>query len=58
MLKRARQGFTLIEMMISVVVSSMVIAGLYSIFNLQSRQFLYQDLQMEMRKTFALRPTC
>jgi len=50
MLKRARQGFTLIEMMISVVVSSMVIAGLYSIFNLQSRQFLYQDLQMEMHQ--------
>jgi prepilin-type N-terminal cleavage/methylation domain-containing protein len=45
-----RQGFTLIEMMISVVVSSMVIAGLYSIFNLQSRQFLYQDLQMEMHQ--------
>ena len=45
-----QRGFTLIEMMISVVVSSMVIAGLYSIFNLQSRQFLYQDLQMEMHQ--------
>ena len=50
MRRTGRQGFTLIEMMISVVVSSMVIAGLYSIFNLQSRQFLYQDLQMEMHQ--------
>jgi prepilin-type N-terminal cleavage/methylation domain-containing protein len=48
--RSTKQGFTLIEMMISVVVSSVVIAGLYSIFNLQSRQFLYQDLQIEMHQ--------
>jgi prepilin-type N-terminal cleavage/methylation domain-containing protein len=50
MRSRARQGFTLIEMMIAVVVSSIVVAGLYSVFNLQSRQFLYQDLQMGMHQ--------
>jgi prepilin-type N-terminal cleavage/methylation domain-containing protein len=50
MVRKARQGFTLIEMMIAVVVSSIVIAGLYSVFNLQSRQFLYQDLQMGMHQ--------
>lgn len=49
-MRASRQGFTLIEMMIAVVVSSIVVAGLYSIFNLQSRQFLYQDLQMEMHQ--------
>jgi prepilin-type N-terminal cleavage/methylation domain-containing protein len=50
MLQRARRGFTMIEMMIAVAVSSVVVGGLYSIFNLQSRQFLYQDLQMEMHQ--------
>jgi type IV pilus assembly protein PilW len=45
-----RRGFTMIEMMIAVLVASVVIAGLYSVFNLQSRQFLYQDLQMEMHQ--------
>ncbi|MEC8192904.1 MAG: PilW family protein [Myxococcota bacterium] len=49
-MRTVRRGFTLIEMMIAVVVSSIVVAGLYSIFNLQSRQFLYQDLQMEMHQ--------
>ena len=49
-MRAVRRGFTLIEMMIAVVVSSIVVAGLYSIFNLQSRQFLYQDLQMEMHQ--------
>ena len=42
MIRLARRGFSLIEMMIAVLVSSVVIAGLYSIFNLQSMQFLYQ----------------
>jgi prepilin-type N-terminal cleavage/methylation domain-containing protein len=46
-----RQGFTLIEMMIAVLVSSVVVAGLFSLFSLQSRQFLYQDLQMEMHQS-------
>jgi len=50
MVRMARRGFSLIEMMIAVLVSSVVIAGLYSIFNLQSLQFLYQDLQMEMHQ--------
>lgn len=47
---RARRGFTLIEMMIALVVSLVVVAGLYGIFTLQSRQFYYQDLQMEMHQ--------
>jgi prepilin-type N-terminal cleavage/methylation domain-containing protein len=45
-----RQGFTMIEMLIAVLVSSVVVAGLYSVFNMQSRQFVYQDLQMEMHQ--------
>jgi prepilin-type N-terminal cleavage/methylation domain-containing protein len=50
MKRMAHRGFTLIEMMIAVLVSSVVIAGLFSIFNIQSLQFLYQDLQMEMHQ--------
>jgi type IV pilus assembly protein PilW len=45
-----RRGFTMIEMMMAVLVSSIVVAGLFSVFNMQSRQFLYQDLQMEMHQ--------
>jgi type IV pilus assembly protein PilW len=45
-----RRGFTMIEMMIAVLVASVVVAGLYSVFNMQSRQFMYQDLQMEMHQ--------
>jgi prepilin-type N-terminal cleavage/methylation domain-containing protein len=47
---RNRSGFTMIEMMIAVLVSSVVIGGLYSVFNLQSRQFVYQDLRMSMHQ--------
>ena len=35
---------------LGVLVASVVIAGLYSVFNMQSRQFVYQDLQMEMHQ--------
>lgn len=49
-LQGLRSGFTMIEMMIAVVVSSIVVSGLFSVFNLQSRQFIYQDLRMEMHQ--------
>lgn len=45
-----RQGFTLLEMMVAIVIGLFVVAGLYGLFNIQQRQFLYQDLQMEMHQ--------
>ncbi len=45
-----RRGFTMIEMLIAILVSTVVVGGLYSVFNMQSRQFVYQDLQMEMHQ--------
>ncbi|MCK6505571.1 PilW family protein [Myxococcota bacterium] len=45
-----RQGFTLIELMIAVAIASVVVAGLYSLFTVQTRQFIFQDLQMEMHQ--------
>lgn len=47
---RARQGFTLVELMISIAIASVVVVGLYSLFTVQTRQFLFQDLQMEMHQ--------
>ncbi len=47
---RRRRGFTLIELMIAMVIALIVIGGLYGVFIMQSRQFMYQDLQMEMHQ--------
>lgn len=48
--KIGRRAFTLVELMIAVAIAAVVIAGLYSVFTMQSRQFLFQDLQMEMHQ--------
>lgn len=45
-----RQAFTLVELMIAIAIASVVIVGLYSLFTMQTRQFLFQDLQMEMHQ--------
>jgi len=45
-----RLGFTLIELMVAVAISVIVVAGLYGLFTIQSRQFLLQDLQMGMHQ--------
>ncbi len=48
--RRPRAGFTLIEVMVSIAIASVVVVGLYSLFTMQSRQFVFQDLQMEMHQ--------
>lgn len=48
--RRGRAGFTLIELMIAIAIASVVVAGLYSLFTVQTRQFIFQDLQMEMHQ--------
>jgi len=45
-----RRAFTMIEMMVSVVVSVIVVAGLYGLFVSQSRAFVFQDMLQSMNQ--------
>ena len=45
-----RRAFTLIELMVAMVVAAIAATALYGIFNMQSRQFMMQDLQTEMHQ--------
>lgn len=47
---RTRRGFTMIELLIALAIALFVVGGLYGIFIIQTRQFVYQDLQMEMHQ--------
>ncbi len=47
---RRRSGFTMLEMLVAIAIASVVVVGLYGLFTVQSRQFLFQDLQMEMHQ--------
>lgn len=47
---RSRRGFTMIELLVAMAIALFVVAGLYGIFILQSRQFIFQDLQMGMHQ--------
>ncbi len=54
-MKRAlRRGFTLIELLIALAIGTFVVGALYSLFNMQLKQFIYQDLQMEMHQNVRL----
>lgn len=48
--RTARAAFTMIEMLIAVAISIIVVSGLYSLFTMQSRQFLAQDQSMNMHQ--------
>jgi prepilin-type N-terminal cleavage/methylation domain-containing protein len=45
-----RRAFTMLEVLTAVAISTIIVAGLYSLFTMQSRQFLYQDMQMAMHQ--------
>ncbi len=45
-----RRAFTMLEVLIAVAISTIVVAALYGLFTVQSRQFLYQDMQMAMHQ--------
>ena len=40
----------MIELLIAMAIALFVVAALYGLFIVQSRQFLYQDMQMEMHQ--------
>lgn len=50
MRRRRSPGFTLLELVFAVAIGAVVIAGLYSLFRMQMRSFVQQDLQMEMHQ--------
>lgn len=45
-----RRAFTLIELMIALAVGLFVVAAMYNLFSDQVKQFVYQDIQMEMHQ--------
>ncbi len=49
-----RRGFTLVELMFALAIGLFVVAALYNLFTNQVRQFVYQDLQMEMHQNTRL----
>ncbi|MSQ02825.1 MAG: prepilin-type N-terminal cleavage/methylation domain-containing protein [Myxococcales bacterium] len=49
-----RRAFTLIELLIALAIGTFVVAALYGLFSVQLRQFVYQDLQMEMHQNVRL----
>ena len=47
LVRLARRGFTLLEVMVAIAIAGFVTAALYATFSVQSKQFITQDLQME-----------
>lgn len=45
-----RAGFTLLELAIALFIGAFTVTALYSLFTVQSRQLVMQDLQMEMHQ--------
>lgn len=52
--RASRRGFTLVELMFALAIGLFVVAALYNLFTSQVRQFVYQDLQMEMHQSTRL----
>lgn len=47
---RRRTGFTMVELAVAVAISTIVVAGLYQLFNVQSRQLMLLEMQSEMNQ--------
>jgi len=45
-----KEGFTLIEIMVSMVISSLVIAGVYGVYTIQQRSYTVQEQVSEMQQ--------
>jgi prepilin-type N-terminal cleavage/methylation domain-containing protein len=48
--KSGFSGFTLIELMIAVLISTVITSALFGLFKIQSRQLMHQDQQMSMHQ--------
>jgi prepilin-type N-terminal cleavage/methylation domain-containing protein len=53
-LRRRRSAFTLIELIFAMAIGAVVVAGLYTLFSQQMKQFMYQDLNMQMHQNVRL----
>lgn len=49
-----RRGFTLVELLVAIAVGVFVVGAIYTVFTAQTKQLLYQDLQMEMHQNLRL----
>jgi hypothetical protein len=47
---RARAGFTMVELAIAITLATLIVAGLYQLFIVQSRQLQFLDMQTEMNQ--------
>ena len=47
---RSRSAFTLIELMMAVLISTIITSALFGLFKIQSRQLMHQDQQMAMHQ--------
>ncbi len=45
-----RAGFTMVELAIAIALATMIVAGLYQLFIMQSRQLQFLDMQTEMNQ--------
>jgi hypothetical protein len=48
--RAGRTGFTMVELAIAVALATMIVAGLYQLFIIQSRQLQFLDMQTEMNQ--------
>ncbi len=49
-----RRGFTLVELLIAIAIGVFVVGAIYNVFAAQTKQLIYQDLQMEMHQNLRL----
>jgi len=48
--KNKKSGFTLVEIMVSMVISSLVIAGVYGVYTIQQRSYTVQEQVTELQQ--------
>ena len=48
--KAARAGFTMVELAVAIALATMIVAGLYQLFIVQSQQLQFLDMQTEMNQ--------
>lgn len=52
--RHARSGFTLIELLIAIAIGAFVVGAIFNVFTSQTKQLVYQDLQMEMHQNLRM----